>query len=121
MSSAPLEDAAIVNVASIVAKTGFACYSAYAASKAGVVAFTKSLAQELAGTNVRVNVVLPGVTESRTTSLIPSPWKPILVPMVPLRRVARADEIAEVIKFLCSPASSYITGTAFEVAGGLFA
>ncbi|XP_037573749.1 estradiol 17-beta-dehydrogenase 8-like [Dermacentor silvarum] len=116
----PEGGAAIVNVASISAKGGGFYCSAYAASKAGVVALTKSAAQELAKHGIRCNVVLPGWTDTPMTAPVIERHRNIAVSMTPLRRGAVPEEIAEAIKFLCSPtASSFVTGAALEVSGGL--
>ncbi|KAL1444312.1 hypothetical protein MTO96_029922 [Rhipicephalus appendiculatus] len=115
----PVGGAAIVNVASIAAKGGRSYSSAYAASKAGVVALTKTAAQELASHGIRCNAVLPGWTDTPMTAaftqeLARTPVSPGLC-----RRPAQPREIAEAIKFLCSPtASSFVTGAALEATGG---
>ncbi|XP_037516576.1 estradiol 17-beta-dehydrogenase 8 [Rhipicephalus sanguineus] len=115
----PHGGAAIVNVASIAAKAGGSYCSAYAASKAGVVALTKSAAQELASHSIRCNAVLPGWTDTPMTAALSQ--KRANTPVSPAlhRRPAQPREIAEAITFLCSPtASSFVTGTALEVSGG---
>ncbi|KAL1441688.1 hypothetical protein MTO96_008409 [Rhipicephalus appendiculatus] len=103
--------AAIVNVASISAKGGgFGC-SAYAASKAGVMALTKSVAQELANHGIRCNAVVPGWTDTPMTNVLPERHLNLLGSQTPLKRAAQPREIAEAIKFLCSPtASSFVNG-----------
>uniref|UniRef100_A0A023GDC6 (3R)-3-hydroxyacyl-CoA dehydrogenase n=1 Tax=Amblyomma triste TaxID=251400 RepID=A0A023GDC6_AMBTT len=115
----PKGGAAIVNVASIVAKTGACNSGAYAASKAGVVALTKTVAQELAPHGIRCNAVLPAWTDTPMTAILPAEIKVVCDGMTPLKRSAQPCEIAEAIKFLCSPtASSFVTGAALEVTGG---
>ncbi|KAH7951005.1 (3R)-3-hydroxyacyl-CoA dehydrogenase [Rhipicephalus sanguineus] len=115
----PQGGAAIVNVASISAKGGGFCCSAYAASKAGVVALTKSLAQELASHGIRCNAVLPGLTDTPMTARLIERHRDIALSLTPVKRAAQPEEIAETIKFLCSPtASSYVTGAAVEISGG---
>lgn len=115
----PEGGAAIVNVASIFGKTGQEDCAAYAASKGGVVALTKSAAQELAAHGIRCNAVLPGWTETPMTAGAPEDWKAAAVALAPLRRTAQPREVAEAIKFLCSPtSSSFVTGAALEVTGG---
>ncbi|KAH6931603.1 hypothetical protein HPB50_025671 [Hyalomma asiaticum] len=116
----PEGGAAIVNVASISAKGGGFCCSAYAASKAGVVALTKSVAQELAVHGIRCNAVLPGWTDTPMTAPITEKHKDIAMSLSPIKRAAQPEEIAEVIKFLCSPtASSFVTGATVDVSGGM--
>ncbi|XP_077525315.1 (3R)-3-hydroxyacyl-CoA dehydrogenase-like [Amblyomma americanum] len=116
----PEGGAAIVNVSSIAAKSGWREGAAYAASKAGVVALTKTVAQELANHRIRCNAVLPGRTETPMTASSTEEEKAMSIAMTPLGRAAQPKEIAEAIKFLCSPASSsFVTGAALEVTGGM--
>lgn len=118
MLSSGVPEGCIVNVSSIGFKTGFPSYSAHTASMAGVVAFTKSLAQELVETSIRVNALVAGPTDTPMIADVPDDVKEKVVASIPLRRLARPEEIAEVAKFLCCPGSSFVTGTAVEVAGG---
>ncbi|KAM7301315.1 3-oxoacyl-[acyl-carrier-protein] reductase FabG-like [Ixodes scapularis] len=112
---------AIVNIASIVGKGGFPTVSAYAASKGGVIAFTKSVARELGTSHIRVNVVLPGGTETPMAQKYSNETKrKRLQQIVPMKRNAQPLEIAEVILFLCSNKSSYMTGSPVDVAGGTY-
>lgn len=111
-------EAVIVNIASILGKCGRANSAAYAASKGGVIAFTKSLAQELAGTNIRVNSLLPGATQTPMLDCISEDNLKAHIGLVPMRRLARPEEVADAATYLCSSGSSYITGTSMEVAGG---
>lgn len=116
----PEGGASIVNLSSIAAKGGWMNASAHAASKAGVVALTKSAAQELSEHGVRCNTVLPGWTDTPMTAPLSGEQKAAVCSMAALKRAAHPREIAEAVKFLCSPtASSYITGAVLEVAGGL--
>lgn len=120
-SGIPLPEggAAIVNVASITANSGWYHNCAYAASKAGVVALTKSAAQELAAHGIRCNAVLPAMTDTPMSASAGESHKAMAVARIPLKRVAQPWEVAEAVKFLCSPtASSFITGTTLEVTGG---
>ncbi|CAN7996463.1 unnamed protein product [Ixodes pacificus] len=119
MSKVP--EAATVDIASILGKCGLAKAAAYAASKGGVIAFTKSLAQELGGTNVCVNALLPGTTQTPMLNCMPEDNLKALIGSVPMKRLARPEEVADAAAYLCSPGSSYITGTSMEVAGGWFA
>ncbi|XP_037512534.1 estradiol 17-beta-dehydrogenase 8 [Rhipicephalus sanguineus] len=116
----PEGGASIVNVSSIAAKGGWSEASAHAASKAGVIGLTKSSAQELAAHGIRCNAVLPGWTDTPMAAPLPDEQKAAVCAMSALKRAAHPREIAEAIKFLCSPtASSYITGAALEITGGL--
>ncbi|XP_077525470.1 (3R)-3-hydroxyacyl-CoA dehydrogenase-like [Amblyomma americanum] len=116
----PEGGAAIVNVASIMGKSGRAGFGIYAASKAAVVAFTKTAAQELAVHGIRCNAVLPSWTDTPMNDCLPEDQKTAVCSRTPLKRSAQPQEIAEAIKLLCLPtASSYITGAAMEVTGGL--
>ncbi|KAH7944817.1 hypothetical protein HPB49_000758 [Dermacentor silvarum] len=112
--------ASIVNIASIAGKTGWPRGTAYCAAKAGVVALTKSAAQELAAHGIRCNALLPGLVATPMTAPLPEESKDVVLSLTPLKRSAQPREIAEAVKFLCSPtASSFVTGAAMEVTGGL--
>ncbi|KAH6944635.1 hypothetical protein HPB50_004412 [Hyalomma asiaticum] len=116
----PEGGASMVLVSSIAAKGGWKNASAHAASKAGVVALTKSAAQELAVHAIRCNAVLPGWTDTPMAAPLPDEQKAAVCSMSALKRSAHPSEVAEAIKFLCMPtASSYITGAVLEVTGGL--
>uniref|UniRef100_A0A6B0V8M7 (3R)-3-hydroxyacyl-CoA dehydrogenase n=1 Tax=Ixodes ricinus TaxID=34613 RepID=A0A6B0V8M7_IXORI len=111
--------AAIVNVGSILGKGGFPGLSAYTASKGGVVAFTKAIAVELATKGIRVNAIQPGLTN---TPMIQQYSNDTILKrlqtMIPMRRIADPLEISETIVFMCSPKTSYMTGSVVDVAGG---
>ncbi|XP_065280053.1 (3R)-3-hydroxyacyl-CoA dehydrogenase-like [Dermacentor albipictus] len=110
---------AIMNVASVMANCGWLHNSAYAASKAGVVALTKSAAQELASHGIRCNAVLPGTTDTPMSASAGESILAMAVDRIPLKRIAQPLEIAQAVKFLCSStASSFVTGTTLEVTGG---
>ncbi|KAK8787481.1 hypothetical protein V5799_022741 [Amblyomma americanum] len=110
----------VVTVSSIVARTGLRCHGAYAASKAAVVALTKTAAAELAAHGIRCNAVLPGFTETAMTADVGDKDRAHVVARTPLGRAARPEEIARAIRFLCDDAdSSFVTGAAIEVTGGL--
>ena len=111
--------ASIVNVSSIVAKTGNLGQTNYAASKCGVIGLTKSAAKELAHFGVRVNCVLPGFTDTPMVEAVPDKVVAMMLATVPLGRLGRPEEIAEAAAFLGSDAASYITGQAIEVTGGM--
>jgi len=108
----------IVNVSSIYGRTGTIGDSNYAASKAGVIGFTKSVAQELARYDINVNAVLPGMVDTPLLRGIPEKYLKPMIEEIPLRRVATPEDIANVTAFLVSDEASYITGAAIEVTGG---
>jgi 3-oxoacyl-[acyl-carrier protein] reductase len=109
----------IVNVASIAAATGAALASAYAASKAGLVAVTRSHARELAGAGVAVNAVLPGFCRTPMSEPEAATLARFVVPRIPVGRLAEPDEIAEVVEFLATCRSAYLTGAVVTIDGGL--
>jgi 3-oxoacyl-[acyl-carrier protein] reductase len=110
---------AIVNIASIIGLIGNAGQCNYAASKGGVIAFTKSVAKELASRNVRVNAVAPGFIETRMTEALPEDVKKKMLDAIPLGRFGTAQDVANVVLFLASDASSYMTGQVLTVSGGM--
>ena len=110
---------AIVNVSSIVALRGNAGQTNYAASKAGLIGFTKSLARELGSRGVRANVVAPGYVESRLTDVIPPELKEAMLANTPLGRFGASLDVARAVRFLCSDEASFITGAVLVVDGGL--
>ncbi|XP_063614290.1 estradiol 17-beta-dehydrogenase 8-like [Penaeus indicus] len=114
-----LREGAIVNLSSIVGKTGNLGQCNYAASKAAVNGLTKTAARELAKLGIRVNSVLPGFTKTAMTATVPDKVIEKLLKLIPLHRMAEPEEIAEVVAFLLSDKSSYMTGTCIEVTGGL--
>ena len=109
----------IINMTSVVGMMGNAGQANYAASKGGVIAFTKSLAKELASRQVCVNAVAPGFIETDMTGKIPEAERQKLMESIPLRRLGAADDIADMTVFLASRAASYITGQVFTVDGGM--
>ncbi len=109
----------IINVTSIVGLSGNAGQSNYAASKAGLVGFTKSLARELASRNVTVNAIAPGYITTDMTAGLPAEAKAELEKRIPLARVGNPEEVAKVAVFLASDAASYVTGETIRVDGGL--
>ena len=109
----------IVSIASIVGIHGNAGQANYAASKAGIIGFTKSLAKELASRNIHANVVAPGYVETDMTAALKDSVKQALTEAIPLKRTARPIDIANAVLFLLSDEADYITGQTLEVDGGL--
>jgi 3-oxoacyl-[acyl-carrier protein] reductase len=110
---------AIVNISSIVGVHGNWGQTNYAASKAGIIGFTKSIARELGSRGVRANVVAPGYVKTQLTEVLPEEATAAMVASTPLGRVADAHEIAGAVRFLASDAASFITGEVLLVDGGL--
>lgn len=109
----------IINIGSVVGISGNAGQANYAASKAGLLGLTKSLAQELAGRSVTANVIAPGFIETDMTSGLPDDVKSEMLKQIPLARFGQAADIAQVVAFLCSDAAAYITGQTLVVDGGM--
>lgn len=110
----------IVNITSVIGQTGNAGQANYAASKAGIEAFSKSTAQEVASRNVRVNCIAPGFINTDMTEALSADQKTAILQKVPMGRMAEPFEIASVVGFLLSDESKYITGHTLSVNGGLF-
>jgi NAD(P)-dependent dehydrogenase (short-subunit alcohol dehydrogenase family) len=108
-----------VNVSSVVGVHGNPGQANYAASKAGVAAFTKSLAKELAGKGITMNAVAPGFIETEMVEGIPEKVRQRLLDQIPLKRFGRADEVARSVVFICSADGDYITGAELSINGGL--
>ncbi len=109
----------IINITSVVGQMGNAGQSNYAASKAGLIGFTKSLAKELASRNIRVNAVAPGFIETDMTSELPEKAREELVNAIPLKKLGNAGDVADLVLFLSSNKAQYITGQVVNVDGGM--
>ncbi|AJC88717.1 3-oxoacyl-ACP reductase FabG [Campylobacter lari] len=111
---------AVVNIASIVGEMGNAGQTNYSASKGGMIALTKSFAKEGAARNIRYNCITPGFIKSDMTEVLSDEIKQNYINNIPLKRFADASEVAQVVAFLLSDHSSYITGEILKVNGGLY-
>ena len=109
----------IINITSVIGITGNAGQANYAASKAGVIALTKSTAKELAKRNIRVNAIAPGFIKTRMTDKLPAELQQKIIDQIPLARMGDPKEIADVAVFLASDAARYMTGQVLVVDGGL--
>lgn len=109
----------IVNISSVVGISGNAGQTNYSASKAGIIGFTKSLAKEVASRNINVNAVAPGFIETNMTEVLKEEIKEEIAKSIPLKRMGKAKDVANLVKFLVSEDSSYITGQVINVDGGM--
>ena len=109
----------IINMTSVVGLSGNAGQSNYAASKAGVIGFTKSVAKEFAGKKLRVNAIAPGFIETDMTHVLADRVKEDVMRNIPMKRFGMSDEVAKVALFLASDLSSYVTGEVIRVDGGM--
>ncbi len=112
-------EGAIINMASVVGITGNVGQSNYAASKAGVIAFSKSIAKELAPRNIRVNAIAPGFIETDMTNILNDTTKDQILSAIPLHHMGEADDVANMAYFLASDEAKYITGQVIHVDGGM--
>ena len=110
----------IVSLTSIVGLTGNAGQANYAAAKAGILGFTKSLAKEIASRGVTVNAVAPGFIDTDMTRALNEEQRSTLTAQVPMARLGSVDDIAAAVLFLCGPGASYITGETLHVNGGMY-
>ncbi|HHJ39193.1 MAG: beta-ketoacyl-ACP reductase [Methylothermaceae bacteria B42] len=110
----------IVNIGSVVGATGNAGQANYAAAKAGLVGFTKSLAKEVGSRNITANTVAPGFIDTDMTRELPEEQRQALLQSIPLGRLGDVQEIADVVSFLCSDKAGYITGETLHVNGGMY-
>jgi 3-oxoacyl-[acyl-carrier protein] reductase len=109
-----------VNITSVVGHTGNPGQANYAAAKAGIAGFTKSLAREVGSRNITVNCVAPGFIETDMTRALAEEQVKNLVGNVPLGRLGRVEDVAAAVRYLCSADASYITGATLHVNGGLY-
>lgn len=109
----------IINISSVVGVIGNAGQANYVASKAGVIGLTKTVAKELASRNIQANVVAPGFVETDMTQKLNDKQKEAILAVIPLKRIAKPEEIAGVVRFLASSDADYITGQVFCVDGGM--
>ena len=110
----------IINIASVIGLTGNAGQANYAAAKAGIIAFSKSLAKEIGSRGITVNVVAPGFIQTDMTDTLPEEAKQALMGQIALGRLGSPSDIAEAVAFLASPAAAYITGETLNVNGGMY-
>jgi 3-oxoacyl-[acyl-carrier protein] reductase len=110
----------IINISSVVAMSGNAGQANYAAAKAGMIGFTKSLAREVGSRGITVNCVAPGFIDTDMTRALSEPQRQALLATIPLGRLGQPEEIASVAAFLASPAAAYITGETIQVNGGMY-
>ena len=109
----------IINLSSVVGVTGNAGQTNYSASKAGIIGFTKSLAKELGSRNILVNAVAPGFIETKMTDVLKEQVKEEIAKNIPLKRMGTPEDVANVVEFLASDSSSYITGQVINIDGGM--
>ncbi|RMF24124.1 MAG: 3-oxoacyl-[acyl-carrier-protein] reductase [Bacteroidetes bacterium] len=112
-------DGAIINLSSVVGLSGNAGQANYSASKAGIIGFSKSVAKELGSRNIRCNVVAPGFIETDMTGELDEKTREAYLAGIPLKRLGKAEEVAQVCVFLASETAAYITGQVLSVCGGL--
>jgi 3-oxoacyl-[acyl-carrier protein] reductase len=110
----------IINIASVVGLTGNPGQTNYSATKAGMLGFTKSLAQEIGSRNITVNCVAPGFIDTDMTRELPEEQREALIKQIPLNRLGDPADIAAAVVFLASPAAAYITGETINVNGGMY-
>lgn len=110
----------IVNVASVVGAIGNAGQANYAASKAGIIGFTKSVAKEVAGRGIQINAIAPGFIETEMTAVLPEQVRQDFLRTIPMGRSGQPEEVAELAAFLVSKASNYITGQVIHISGGMY-
>jgi 3-oxoacyl-[acyl-carrier protein] reductase len=110
----------IINITSVVGVTGNAGQANYAAAKAGIIGFSKSLAREVGSRNVTVNCIAPGFINTDMTRGLPSEQREALIKQIPLGRLGESGDVAAAVLFLASPGAAYITGCTLHVNGGMY-
>lgn len=110
----------IVNMTSVIGAMGNSGQAAYAAAKAGIVGFTKSMARELASRNITVNAVAPGFIDTEMVSRLPEAVRTEYLKIIPVGRLGSADEVADAVAYLARPEAAYVTGQVIGVNGGLY-
>jgi 3-oxoacyl-[acyl-carrier protein] reductase len=110
----------IVNIASVVGEMGNPGQANYAASKAGVIGFTKTIAREFAQRGINVNAIAPGYIQTPMTDALPEKAKEELKRMIPMERLGQPEDVAQAVLFLVSEASGYVTGNVLKVNGGIY-
>ena len=110
----------IVNISSVIGQTGNAGQANYAASKAGIMGFTKTVAREVAARGITVNAIAPGFIDTEMTGVLSDEAKEKFIQQIPLGRIGRPEDVAEAVYWFCSDAASYITGQIIHVNGGMY-
>jgi 3-oxoacyl-[acyl-carrier protein] reductase len=110
----------IVNISSVVGQVGNAGQANYAASKAGIMGFTKTIAREVASRGITVNALAPGFIDTEMTASLTEKAKEAFLQQIPMGRIGKPEEVAEVVYWLCSEGASYVTGQVIHVNGGLY-